>query len=204
MEAEMPEISLTDFVDFVTKSGTPRLTKVRSLRDRGEYDPAADFWKGLREEIIKFHHGRAGSTMQIGNILKSVSDPKKIRRYSNAIAKYRKFIGRKKPEWFQPPRTEWNHAGLTIRINPELGLIWNKQRHVIKLYFKDDRLTKRKTDVVIALMTSSLSGKIRTNDFISVLDVHNSRLFTGCPYDLSPLLLGEAAAFVAIWDALSA
>jgi hypothetical protein len=33
----LPEISLTDFVDFVIKAGSPKLTKVRELVNREEY-----------------------------------------------------------------------------------------------------------------------------------------------------------------------
>ncbi|MGC8623940.1 MAG: hypothetical protein ACP5VQ_01585 [Phycisphaerae bacterium] len=35
----MPEISLTDFVDFLIKSGTPKLTKVTQIKQRPDYNP---------------------------------------------------------------------------------------------------------------------------------------------------------------------
>ena len=48
------KISLTDFVDFVSKSGTSKLTKVKQIKGRRSYHPAFDFWKLMRDEI--FHN----------------------------------------------------------------------------------------------------------------------------------------------------
>ena len=55
MNHVMPEISLTDFVEFVNKIGPPRLTKVKEIKTRPAYSPAVDFWKPLREAIRDFH-----------------------------------------------------------------------------------------------------------------------------------------------------
>ena len=48
----MPEISLTDFVGFVIKSGPPKLTHVRSVKGRPAYDPAFDFWWKVRLDDV--------------------------------------------------------------------------------------------------------------------------------------------------------
>ncbi len=58
----MPEISLTDFVDFVIKAGPPKLTKVREIKTRVEYSPKLDFWKILRDGIRDFH--RTGQPLE--------------------------------------------------------------------------------------------------------------------------------------------
>lgn len=198
----MPEISLTDFVDFIVKSGTPRLTKVRQLRERTEYDPASDFWKALREGIVSYHRSASANKNQLDSIITIVNDSKRKKRYNAAIEHYKKFIGRKKISWFQPPRTDWLKSGLTVRVNPELGLMWSETRYVIKLYFKDEQLTKRKADVVTALMVDALNAQLQTGDQVAVLDVHSQKLYTGYSENLSPLLIGEASSFVAIWEAL--
>jgi hypothetical protein len=46
----MIRVSLTDFVDIVSKSGTPKATKVAQVKKRGRYEPAVDFYKPLREK----------------------------------------------------------------------------------------------------------------------------------------------------------
>lgn len=48
-------VSLTDFIDFVNKSGNSKMTKVKQVKYRNTYHPASDFYKALREEIIETH-----------------------------------------------------------------------------------------------------------------------------------------------------
>jgi len=197
----MPRISLTDFVDFVVKSGTPKLTKVRELKNRGDYDPATDFWKPLRKAIIDYHKS-GGDKRQLDAILSKISDPKKQNRYPSAVAGYKKFIGRKIVKWFDPPKHLWTRSGLDVRVNPELGLEYNSQRHIIKLYFKDEKPNKQKFDVVLAMMEEALRSKLKAGDTLAILDVSNSKLHTssGPQPSLTPLLVGEAAGFVATWN----
>jgi hypothetical protein len=73
----MPEISLTDFVDFVVRSGPAKVTKVREIRERGPYAPALDFWKPLREGIVSFHAAGSTDKRELDRILRGITDPKK-------------------------------------------------------------------------------------------------------------------------------
>jgi hypothetical protein len=44
----MPEISLTDFVDFVISAGTPKMTKVQNIKYRPNYTPAfVQIWNSI-------------------------------------------------------------------------------------------------------------------------------------------------------------
>ena len=61
--------------------------------------------------------------------------------YPDVINGYKKFLGRKKLIWFQPPFKVWKIGELEIRLNPELGLEYNNQFYVMKLYFKDEKDT---------------------------------------------------------------
>ena len=51
----MINITLTDFIDYVSKVGTSRYTKVNQIHSRDVYHPAFDFWKPLREGFIKLN-----------------------------------------------------------------------------------------------------------------------------------------------------
>src|ERR1035437_2353592 len=127
----MPEISLTDFVDFVIKAGSPKQTKVRELFNRAQYSPAFDYWKQLREHIAHAH----GGTEKIGSILEGV-DLRKKQRYDAALTGYRKFLKRTEDSaFFVPPCERWTHSGLTVKVNPELGLLIRGQaaRHQVLL-----------------------------------------------------------------------
>lgn len=46
---------MTTFVDFVTASGTSRLSKLKQAKKQygREYDPRHDYYKPLRERIIR-------------------------------------------------------------------------------------------------------------------------------------------------------
>jgi hypothetical protein len=37
------------------KTGTPMLTLVKRIKQRGDYHPAFEFWKQLREGIQEYH-----------------------------------------------------------------------------------------------------------------------------------------------------
>jgi hypothetical protein len=50
------KISLTDFIDFVNRpSMSEKLTKVREIKHRGPYSSAGDFYRPVREAVIRTH-----------------------------------------------------------------------------------------------------------------------------------------------------
>ena len=206
----MTEISLTDFVDFVTKSGAPRLTKVRDVKSRpDEYDPATDFWKPLREGIVQFHktgseNEKKKKKKELDRILETVADSKKAARYAECVAGYKKFLGKKKHVWLAPSKAPWIGAGLTVRVNPEVGLELDGVRHILKLHFKADKLTKIRTSCVLLLMAQALGPMVAPGTQFGVVDVPRGKLYAAEQPDdsLLPLLIGESAAFASMWDQL--
>lgn len=209
MEAVLPDtirISLTDFVDFAISTGTPKLTKVAQVMARGEYSPATDFWKPLRHGICEFHRGGKHDKKILDKAVADLSDAKKVSRYGDCVRGYKKCLGNKSVTWFDPPTGLWTHARLSIKINPELGLILDGSPVVAKLYFKAEPLSKRRIDVVTLLLSRALAGNVRTGTEFGIIDVQRGRLFSAPAGDvrLLPLLMGEAASFKTIWDSLSA
>ncbi len=196
----MPEISLTDFVDFAITSPPSQLTKVRQLHKRGDYDPRFDFWKALRELIQDHHNGTAKLLLPITGL----ADPKKMTRYPVALAAYKKFLQKQGPvATFKAPSAKWIYQGLTVRVNPELGLIIDGRRYATKLYFKDEKPTKHRLNVVFELMRLALKLDVTTT--AAVIDVSAGRLITPKPLDqdLTPLLEAQALAFMHLWKAVS-
>jgi hypothetical protein len=197
------ELSLTDFVDFVCKSGSTKLTKVKQIKNREDYSPATDFYKALREGIQEIHRNN-GKKKELKSILDSVSDSKKIKNYTESIEGYKKFWGRKDPVWFEPPMKHWIVSELDVRINPELGLEIDGKKYLIKLYFKSDKLSKEKVTQVLTLMESELRNEVDSDVNMAILDVKNGKLFIKEDRDLTllPLLKGEAMSFEIMWDDL--
>jgi hypothetical protein len=46
------EIYLTDFVEFTIKSGPAKVTAVRNIKNRDDFEPAVDLYKPLRNGIV--------------------------------------------------------------------------------------------------------------------------------------------------------
>lgn len=194
------EISLTDFIEFVNKVGGSKQTKVKEIKNRDDYEPQQDFYKPLRERIVEIHMNDLPKK-ELDKIISELKDDKKIKNYPDAISGYKKFWGRKKLIWFDPPTKHWTIGDLDVRINPELGLECNGNFFVIKLYFKADKLSKNEVDQILSLLENQLRGKVEEEIIFCVLDVRNSKLFENSTKDTSllPLLRGEARSFEEIW-----
>jgi hypothetical protein len=202
----MPAISLTDFVDFVTRTGNPRLTKVRQVRGRGAYHPAFDFWRGLRQAIVSFHKKGGKDLAILDRAVKTATDPRKRALFPVAVENYKRFIEKKRIQWFDPPKESWQVGGLVVRINPELGLRFDGQSYVIKLNFREEELTKQKIEVILLLMEEALREYCVNGERFAILDVRNGNFITaGEPNPrLVHLLNSEAGAFMSMWDSLDA
>ncbi len=200
----MVEISLTEFVDFVIRSGSPKLTVVRTVKKRHEegYSPKSDFYKKLREGIVSFHKDGKPKTA-LDSIATGLSDQKKRDSYPILLQGYRKFLGRKKIEWFEPLKKKWECGHLAVRVNPELGLRVKDAPYLVKMYFKQEGLTAKHVACILHLLQLALTSK-KTRRGIGLLDVRRGRLITAPEFDasLTPLLQGEALSFASIYESI--
>ena len=93
---------------------------------------------------------------------------------------------------------------MDVIINPELGLEWNGDKHVIKLYLKDVALAKNRADLILSLLEVTLRPSAPGTVTMGLLDVRSSKLFTST--SLNPttkaILDGELAYIAAIWPTL--
>ncbi len=134
----------------------------------------------------------------------ALTDSKKRVAYPEAVRGYKKFLGRKPHDWFAPPHGNWCPGPLVVNINPEVGLERDGTRIVGKLYFKDEPLSKRRAEVVAHLISRVLAPRLDKPAAFAVIDVRRGRTFQ--PSVPQPawdaLLVGEAASFAAIFEAL--
>ncbi|KUJ60843.1 hypothetical protein AR687_15660 [Flavobacteriaceae bacterium CRH] len=196
-------VSLTDFIDFVNKSGNSKMTKVKQVKYRNTYHPASDFYKALREEIIETHKNY-GDKKVLDNLIDKLTDSKKRANYPTSIDGYKKFWGKKKIQWFDPPFSHWLTGDLDIKINPELGLEFDSKFYVIKLFLKAEKISKDKLSQILSLMENQLRGEVGEEVLFCVLDVKNAKLYENAKGDFTylPLLEGEAKSFESIWKAI--
>ena len=172
----MPRLSLTDFIDVVSRAGTARTTKVAQLKHRPAYDPAFDFYRIVRKAIAETHQQGLPKS-NLGTLLGKLKDPKKQVNYPAIVSGYSKWWGKKQIAWFDPPSAVFSHSGVDVAVNPELGLEFGGQKHIIKLYFKGSALTKQRTLIATGLMEHSLRASAPTGAIMSLLDIRSAKLF---------------------------
>lgn len=203
-------ISMTTFVDFViARSGTPRLTAVKKAKDQyqQEYNPTKDFYKPLRECIISAAQQNLNGKKTVDSInakLMNLSS-RKYKSYLECGEGYKRWRGnRSEIGWdnaFTQDLSEWSLDRLTIRINPELGILLDGKPHIIKLYFKSNRLSQTRLETMYYLL-KQYNREEPSQHNVGVLDVRQGHLRTpnrDIP-DIGHLLAGEAAAFQTMWD----
>lgn len=188
---------MTSFIDFVLKSGSPKMTCAKRIKNQSEedYNVAGDYYKRFREAVQEIHQ----TGVSKNDLLKTIGSlpDNKIENYNKMVEGYKKFIGKKVCNWFKPPRKSWNIGNIIVPVNPELGLEWNNQKYIIKMYLKSEKPSKDRLASILALMKNTISE----NDYMySVLDVRNSKLYI---YEkemdlLIPLVEAEAKALESI------
>ena len=200
---EKIEISLTEFLNFVNKSGSAKATVVRSVK-RGreeDYESFKDYLLPFRNKLREAHKEKKPKDFL--NELIGEVNPEKRSNYSAAVLGYLKYWGRKKIEWVDPSRKVWSVGDLRISLNPELGLIIKDQIYIIKLFLKtNETLDKKHADLILNLMEKELRPKVGGKEPIfAVLDVKRAKLFQNRTKDISlyPLLKGEARSFESQW-----
>ncbi len=196
------DISQADLLDFVLTTGTGQQKIVREIKYRPPYDPRNDYWKRLRDRISRMH--QQAEPLTVLDDLCGQVPPKKQPNYTNAVAVYKRFLRNKQVDWFKPIRRTWKHDELQVRINPELGLVINGTPHVIKLYFREEALTKDKALGIIQLMQATLRGYHPAETVYSILDVPRNKLRTAQNAKQNMLLTMEAQAraFIYLWNRL--
>lgn len=171
----MINLTLSDVVDVFSKSGRPKATKVKQVKNREEYQPATDYYRPLRMALVTIHANGKDRT-ELDTILPAVKDQKKIANYHELIEAYRKFWGRKNMGWFTPPRGTYSHSGVDVIVNPELGLIIDGISVVIKLYMKGDEISKAQIELIPVLMEVVLRPQTPSGALMALLDVRKGKL----------------------------
>lgn len=200
----MPKLSLTDFVEVVTRSGSAKITKIAQIKHRPTYAPQADFYKAVRECIVEMHE-KSLPKSHLSEMLAKLKDAKKITNYPGVAAGYTKWLGKRELVWFKPPHETFSDHGFEVSINPEVGLLIAGVPHIIKLYFKGESLTAGKVQIVAHLMEVSLRPRCAKSETrMSVLDIRSAKLFTpNVPVErLTTGLRGELAYIAAVWNDL--
>lgn len=196
----MNSFSFGSFVDFVLTSGTGKITQVRHLK-QGRDELFSDLYRPLREAIVDMH-SKGLDTVVLDTLAETAIDPRERRIFPKLVGGYKKFLWQGKMTWFEPPMRDYPLGQISVRVNPEVGLLIDGRPHVIKLYFRGDPLSPQRTMVSNQLLANALSSTWPGTGF-AVLDVRRARLF---PYRPKPeiglLLKAEAASLSTLYAGL--
>lgn len=196
-------ISLTYFVDFVLKAGTPKITAVASFKNREDYSPTVDFYKQLREKILEtLKAGAKISTMETWAL--SVQE-KKRPAYLAVISGLKTFMGKRSYKWFALKKKTLAVGPISLSVNPEVGLEIDGVRHVIKLYLRDEPpLVKNRAQLILHILQRAYSGPDSEGHTFGVLDARKGKFHASGaePPGIDALLEGEAVAFKTMYDAV--
>ena len=205
MSNEQIKISLTEFMNFVNKSGASKVTVVQKAKSKREEEYAhyKDYWLKLRDKIKSVHKSE-GSHDDLKELLDEVNE-EKVDNYKIAVNGYCSFWKKRKIEWCEPPRKTWTVGDVKIEINPELGLVIKEKIYVVKLFNSaNESIDKRHADLILTLMEQELRSKVDKEVIFAVLDVKRGKLFENRNLDpaLVGLLNGEARSFETIWKSI--
>ncbi len=202
----MPQISMTTFLDYIAATGTTRLRRVMEAKKQygHEYNPAMDFYGPLRKRIVQvFEEG--WNPKHLEDLLDEVTDPKKQGHYGacqKGLRKWAGAAGKKTIIWSKPKRALWKSGDLEVNISPELWLDIDGERHIIKLYFKTDKLSQHKVNLSLRLLQTTVGR----HGCVGILDLQQGRLFTQTtepPDGIDLLLESEAAGLTKLWSLLT-
>lgn len=169
----MAKIFMKEFSDIAVSSGTSKISKIRKEKNKTSYNPARDYYKQIREAIVDSHSKGYGSTY----IAKEADGCTNLKRKPNyeLIAKlYIQWLGKKNVTWFVPPRGTYTHLSSEIVLNPEIGMEYNDEKHVVKLYFGEEKISQNRANYMLHLMRE----KLPKTCLYHVLDIRRKKLFS--------------------------
>ncbi|UQA63354.1 hypothetical protein [Polyangium aurulentum] len=167
----MDRVSLTSFVDFVLEAGTADVAELLKER-RG--DMCNDYYSPLRDAIVEMHR-RGDDPRVLDAAVAREQNDKKRRIFTRVVDGYRKFLAAGNMKWFDPPKTSYRMGAHDVDVNPELGLAIDETPHVIKMYFRGEPLTPRRTSVTLSVLAGRL-GRVCPGHVFAVLDVRHGKL----------------------------
>ena len=189
----MALVPLSLFVEFTVAQGTTRVACVGDTER--EYDPRADFYKGLRERTVRqFVDGWNAQAFR--RLMQEVKTPREQASYEACRTGLTQWARNKTITASRAPNKNWEAAGLEVRVNPELRLTVDGEKYVVKLYFKADELTAARRENTLFLLSETAPQGIEA----AILDARRGELITLQEQDpsLDALMISDAAAFAAL------
>lgn len=199
--------SMSNFIDFVLADGVKRVSTLADFR-RTKESIVVDFYKPIREVIVEIHRRSQDPAQAFDALMARTTDARAARIFPVVASGYLRWLGEAKPERAFKAASSAIPAGvgLSIPVNPEIGLVLGGERHHLKLYLRaKEPIPQKRVDLTIALMAAALDVDRRHK--LAVLDVPRSKLHYLSAKSAEPrawqrlqtLVAMEAASYATGW-----
>lgn len=186
-------VSMAIFVDFMLTCGTGRISAARpasGTRPPGFYAPVLG--------AIQDMHRMGCPTAALDNFLSDRKDLRERRIFPKVISGYKRFTRSARVTWFEPPMRDWQCGPLTVRVDPDLGLLIDGRPHAIKLHFGGAPIEPQRAMLYSQILTMALGGTW-PGMTMATLDVRRAKLIAGKPKEaLDILIRAESMCMAAI------
>ncbi|MBO9400223.1 hypothetical protein [Shimia sp. R9_3] len=166
----MIRVSFTKFLDFVAQTGEPKATTALQAWRQSNipYDPKRDYHRRIRQLLVNYE--KTGQEPDWEAFVDS-QNPKKQKNFQETIDCYTKWRSKNEVvSWFDPPKEDWSRDEFKLHINPEMGLEIDGERHAIKLFLNNNKLSRLKAQMASLIMHQALSDKSPETRF-SIFDI---------------------------------
>ena len=202
----MPEISLTEFFEYLSAAGMKKAAVVRKIKNKNVYDPKEDYYKGFRDSVQSFHKGDRGDDLRahFKSFLTNEVHSKKKVLYGKMCDGYRKLLDNAAGlKWSPSKKYKWTHGELTVKLSPIWSYNLEADLLVTKPHLNKTSLARAQDKVALVLVLMRESVPMRSDARVAVMDVGASRAYSDEPTDpiVSRLLKAEAVTFMALYDA---
>jgi hypothetical protein len=185
----MPDIIVFErFADFIEKKPNSKKKYVSKVMNQGQYQPQEDYYLQLRQKLKSVFRNHS-SIEELNGLLKKIN-PRKFNNYETLIDQIQNFMQGKTYAWLNPPRYKIDYSGLELTVNPEIGLSMNGNNYFIKMYFKQETMSKTKAQIMQRIMQDAFK-KDFPNAHFAIWDIRNNAFYSqkadeevNCPYNL--------------------
>ncbi len=209
----VPRVSMSTFARFYAARGAGQLALVRraKLQLLRPDITGGGFYSALRQ-FLRANHWRTRDASYLENgaldrFLTSQKDNKKP-HYKDIVSHYIEQWNRRDAEFFMVERYDYDLGGLTIRVNPEVGMRNDDGERVLKLWLDTQQLPRQIRQVSEYLMSEAQRAcpawdrgwqcgmwDVRRNSIPFPLSV---------PPRMDLLVSAQVAAFLNMWNSLDA
>lgn len=191
----MPTISLTEFFEFISATGLKKTKVVKKIKNKGDYDPQKDFYKGFRDAVKKFHVSGLEKNRFFKDFLDNEVSSNKYELYKQLASGYKKFLGKKDVILLPATRYKWDYKDLTVRLSPVWIYKYGNDRVFIKPHLDKASLSRAGDRVALLLcLMNNAFPSLPSRSRVAVLDVARSKVYDNVPQDSSTRILLEAEA----------